>query len=60
MRLGREQVYAFGSDSNLVLAKSSFAELIAAGNAPFAPDFAGFRPTIAMLMRLAETLAQGD
>jgi RNA-directed DNA polymerase len=55
----RDQVYAFGSDSNLALSKSSFAELIAARSAPFIPDFAGFRPTIAMLMRLAEALARG-
>ncbi|HEV7162939.1 MAG TPA: reverse transcriptase domain-containing protein [Solirubrobacteraceae bacterium] len=51
----REQVYAFGSDRNLALSKSSFAELIAERRTPFIPDFAGFRPTIAALMRLAET-----
>jgi hypothetical protein len=58
-KIVRDQVYAFGSDSNLALAKSSFAELIAARSAPFTPDFAGFRPTIAMLTQLAETLARG-
>jgi RNA-directed DNA polymerase len=54
----RDQVYAFGSDCNLALSKSSFAELIEARSEPFAPDFAGFRPTIVMLMRLAESLAR--
>lgn len=58
-KLIRDQVYAFGSDSNLALSKSSFAELIAARSAPFVADFAGFRPTIATLMQLAETLARG-
>jgi RNA-directed DNA polymerase len=57
-KIVRDQVYAFGSDSNLALSKSSFAELIAARSAPFTPDFAGFRPTIAMLLQLAETLAR--
>jgi RNA-directed DNA polymerase len=54
----RDQVYACGSDRNLALSKSSFAELIAVRSAPFIPDFAGFRPTIATLMRLAETFAR--
>jgi RNA-directed DNA polymerase len=57
-RIIRDQVYAFGSDRNLALSKSSHAELIAARSAPFIHDFAGFRPTIAMLMRLAETFAR--
>jgi RNA-directed DNA polymerase len=54
----RDQVYGFESDNNLALSKSSFAELIAARSAPFGADFAGFRPTIAMLMQLAETLTR--
>lgn len=54
----RDRVYAFESDCNLALSKSSFAELIEARSEPFTPDFAGFRPTIAMLMRLAESFAQ--
>lgn len=57
-RIIRDQVYAFRSDRNLALSKSSFADLVAARRAPFTPDFEGFRPTIAMLLRLAETFAR--
>jgi hypothetical protein len=54
----REHVYAFESGSNLAL-EVIVAELVAARTAPLVHDFAGFRPTIAMLMQLAETLARG-
>lgn len=58
----REDVFEFETRRSLALGKLAFAERVAKGEQPFAFDFAGFRPTIEMLISAArevEGKAQG-